>query len=70
MDGGADYERAGDRAAGDEEGMPAVERSGEYVEDCSCPYTDPEGGLPLFPVPVELLLVAHPAPPTGGLACS
>ena len=50
MDGGAGYERAGDRAAGDEEGMPAVERSGEYVEDCSCPYTDPEGGLPLFPI--------------------
>ena len=74
MDGGAGYERARDRMAGDEESEPAVERSGEYVEDCCCPYTDPEGGLPLADCPcfhpVELLLVAHPAPPTGGLACS
>ena len=58
--------------AGDEESEPAVERSGEYVEDCCCPYTDPEGGLPLADCPcfhpVELLLVAHPAPLTGGLA--
>ena len=37
MDGGAGYERARDRVAGDEEGVPAVERSGEYVEDCCCP---------------------------------
>ena len=33
VDGGAGYERARDRVAGDEEGVPAVERSGEYVEE-------------------------------------
>ena len=68
MDGGAGYERARDRTAGDEEGVPAVERGGEYVEDCCCPCKLISRRIaPVVSSGWKLLLDARRAPLTGGL---